>query len=54
MIGPRRVDKPLVLYGYGKLGHLAEEIFYELKIPIAAIIWDANPDMTHKDNTLIA
>lgn len=31
MIGPRRVDKPLVvLYGFGKLGHLAEEIFKEL------------------------
>jgi hypothetical protein len=37
-IGPRRVDKPLVLYGYGKLGHLAEEIFNELKIPIAGFI----------------
>lgn len=37
MIGPRKVDKPLVLYGYGKLGHLAEEIFGELKIPIAGI-----------------
>ena len=24
MISPRKVDKPLVLYGYGKLGHLAE------------------------------
>jgi len=38
MIGPRLVDKPLVLYGYGKLGHLAEEIFNELKIPILYIL----------------
>ncbi len=38
MIGPRKVDKPLVLYGYGKLGHLAEEIFKELKIPLSYII----------------
>jgi len=38
MIGPRKIDKPLVLYGYGKLGHLAEEIFKELKIPILKII----------------
>ena len=33
MIGPRKVDKPLVLYGYGKLGKLAAEIFTELGIP---------------------
>jgi len=38
MIGPRRIDKPLVLYGYGRLGKLAEEIFKELGIPIAAKI----------------
>jgi hypothetical protein len=38
VIGPRKVDKPLVLYGYGKLGHLAEEIFKELKIPIHGIV----------------
>lgn len=37
MIGPRRVNKPLVLYGYGKLGHLAEEVFHELKIPIHVV-----------------
>jgi hypothetical protein len=35
---PRKVDKPLVLYGYGKLGHLAEEIFNELNIPIFKIL----------------
>jgi len=38
MISPRKIDKPLVLYGYGKLGHLAEEIFKELGIPIAGIM----------------
>lgn len=37
MIRPRKVDKPLILYGYGKLGHLAQEIFNKLKIPIAGI-----------------
>ncbi len=60
MIGPRIVDKPLVLYGYGKLGHLAEEIFNELKIPIARIIdkrlqptwqWPVGPN---PDKALIA
>jgi hypothetical protein len=35
MIGPRKVEKPLVLYG--KLGHLAEEIFKELRIPTTNI-----------------
>jgi hypothetical protein len=38
MIGPRKVDKRLILYGYGNLGHLAEEIFNELHIPIAGIL----------------
>jgi hypothetical protein len=43
MIGPRKVDKPLVLYGYGKLGRLAEEIFKELNIPVHMIIDNALP-----------
>ena len=34
---PRKVDKPLVLYGYGKLGHLAEEVFKKLRIPYAIL-----------------
>jgi hypothetical protein len=29
---PRRVDRPLVLYGWGALGSLAKEIFYEIGI----------------------
>ena len=33
MIGPRKVDKQLVLYGMGNLGKLAAEIFTELGIP---------------------
>ncbi len=35
---PRKVNLPLVLYGTGKLGSLAQEIFTELNIPIHAII----------------
>lgn len=32
MIRSRLVDKPLILYGYGQLGHLAEEVFKKLGI----------------------
>jgi hypothetical protein len=45
MVGPRKVDKPLVLYGYGKLGHLAEEIFNRLKIPIYGIMDSKMPHL---------
>ena len=38
MVGPRSVDKPLVLYGNGKLGKLAREIFHEINIPIIGIV----------------
>lgn len=38
MIGPRKVDKPLVLYGKGKLGKLAKEVFDRLEIPVFAWI----------------
>jgi len=38
MIQARKVDKPLSLYGYGVLGHLAEEIFNELGIPTDFIL----------------
>lgn len=55
MIGPRLVDKPLVLYGYGKLGHLAEEIFHELNIPISLIInREVHISIPHKDDYLLA
>ena len=35
---PRRVDRPLALYGKGKLGKLAKEIFSELKIRPAYVM----------------
>jgi FkbM family methyltransferase len=35
VVGPRPVDRPLVLYGAGKLGHLASELFQRLGIPVA-------------------
>ncbi|MDD5558288.1 FkbM family methyltransferase [Candidatus Methylomirabilis sp.] len=34
-ISPRPVDRPLVLYGAGKLGHLAADLFRRLGIPVA-------------------
>jgi hypothetical protein len=34
-IGPRSVDRPLVLYGAGKLGYLAADLFRRLGIPVA-------------------
>ena len=38
MLAPVKVKKPLILYGKGKLGKLAVEIFEELKIPIYEIM----------------
>lgn len=38
MIGPRKVDKPLVVYGNGKLSALAREVFYKLNIPLVGIV----------------
>jgi len=37
-MNPRRVDRPLALYGGGKLGALAGEIFRELKIRPAYVL----------------
>lgn len=34
-VGPHSIDRPLVLYGAGKLGHLAADLFRRLGIPIA-------------------
>jgi len=51
---PRRVDKHLFLYGYGKLGKLAEEIFNELDIPIAGIFDKDSITFGTSDNTLVA
>jgi hypothetical protein len=62
-IGPRKVDRPLVLYGYGRLGHLAEEIFRELKIPISSIMnldtdgkyrFQKSKEVLNKNNCLLA
>ena len=47
-MGPRKVDKPLMLYGKGNLGHLAEEIFEELGIPTHSI--DKNVDWYKIEN----
>jgi hypothetical protein len=43
-----KVDRPLVLYGAGKLGQLAAEVMAELKIPVAAIV-DQNGFFKLKD-----
>jgi hypothetical protein len=34
----RKVDKPLFLYGAGKLGQLAAEVMNELKIPVTLVL----------------
>ncbi len=34
-VGPRLVDRPLVLYGAGRLGHLAADLFRRLDTPVA-------------------
>lgn len=34
----RKVDKPLALYGYGKLGKLAQEVLTRVGIPVGCII----------------
>jgi len=46
--GPRKVDKPLVLYGAGNLGHMAREYFDRLEIPVAAVV-DSRPDVHRAD-----
>lgn len=53
-IGPRKVDKPLVLYGTGQLGKLAVEMFRELRIPVAGIIDKASVAGYTQKNSLIA
>jgi len=34
-VGPQSVDRPLVLYGAGKLGHLAANLFRRLGVPVS-------------------
>jgi len=45
---PRKVDKPLILYGAGNLGKMAKEYFDRLKIPIAAVV-DMRPGLCVND-----
>jgi FkbM family methyltransferase len=47
-VAPRPVDKPLVLYGAGNLGHMAREYFDRLEIPVAAVV-DSRPDVHRAD-----
>ena len=54
---PRKVDRKLILYGYGTLGRLAEEVFNELKIPIYLIVDHTNQAAIKKgikESSLIA
>ena len=41
-VGPQPVDRPLVLYGAGKLGRMACELFQRLQIPIVYVM-DQSP-----------
>lgn len=43
-VGPRPVDRPLVLYGAGKLGHLAADLFRRLTIPVTYALDRFPPD----------
>jgi FkbM family methyltransferase len=45
---PRKVDKPLILYGAGSLGKMAKEYFERLGIPFLFVV-DANPDLHRHD-----
>lgn len=45
---PRKVDKPLILYGAGNLGKMAKVYFERLEIPVLCVV-DANPDLHKSD-----
>ena len=45
---PRKVNKPLVLYGAGNLGKMAKEYFGRIGIPFLFVV-DANPDLYKQD-----
>ena len=45
---PRKVDKPLILYGAGSLGKMAKEYFERLGISFLFVV-DANPDLHRRD-----
>ena len=42
LCAPRKVDKPLVLYGAGNLGEMAKDYFRRLQIPFLYVV-DSNP-----------
>lgn len=46
---PRKVNKPLVIYGAGDLGKMAQEFFETLGIPFLYVV-DANPDRHRGDS----
>ncbi|MFA7059946.1 MAG: FkbM family methyltransferase [Pedobacter sp.] len=45
---PRIVNKPLILYGAGKLGRMAKEYFQSIGIPVLFVV-DAKPDQYADD-----
>lgn len=45
---PRKIDKPLILYGAGNLGRMAKDYFERVGIPILFAV-DANPDLHRRD-----
>ena len=53
-LSSRKVDLPLILYGNGKLGKLAKEIFDKLKIPIQDIFSKDIIPKKHNKGSLIA
>lgn len=48
VVAPRRVDKPLVLYGAGNLGRMAKEYFDRVGIPVLMVV-DVNPSACYSD-----
>ena len=45
---PRRVDKPLVLYGAGNLGRMARQYFEQIGISFKYVV-DSNPELHSRD-----
>jgi len=48
VVAPRKVVKPLILYGAGELGKMAKEYFKRLTIPFLYVV-DANPERRRED-----
>jgi FkbM family methyltransferase len=45
---PRKVDKPLILYGAGELGKMAQQYFDRLSIPVQCVV-DRKPEIYAED-----